>query len=73
MQANVGLFDRIVRIALGVLLIGMSLFGVIGLWGWLGLPLVASGVFRFCFLYKLLGRNTCGCCGDTCKTPDQPK
>ncbi|MFI8746076.1 DUF2892 domain-containing protein [Pseudomonas sp. NPDC077186] len=53
MQRNVGKFDRSLRIAAGLILIGPSLSGVIGL-----LPL-ASEIFRFCPAYPLLGVNTC--------------
>ncbi|MFI8609419.1 DUF2892 domain-containing protein [Pseudomonas sp. NPDC077649] len=59
MQRNVGNLDRSLRIAAGLILIGLSLSGVIGLWGWIGLLLLASGIFRFCPAYPLLGVNTC--------------
>ena len=36
MQANIGTIDRALRVIAGVLLIALSLFGVIGLWGWIG-------------------------------------
>jgi len=59
MKANVGGIDRILRVLLGVVLIALSLFGIIGPWGWLGLVPIATGLFRFCPLYPLLGLNTC--------------
>ncbi|ERI50869.1 DUF2892 domain-containing protein [Pseudomonas sp. AOB-7] len=59
MQRNVGNLDRSLRIAAGLILIGLSLSGVIGLWGWIGLLPLASGIFRFCPAYPLLGVNTC--------------
>mgnify|MGYP001627492169 CR=1 FL=1 len=59
MQRNVGHLDRSLRIAAGLILIGLSLSGVIGLWGWIGLLPLASGIFRFCPAYPLLGVNTC--------------
>ena len=43
MKANVGGIDRIARIALGIVLIALTLMGTIGPWGWLGVVLVASG------------------------------
>jgi len=60
MQANVGTIDRVLRILAGVVLIALTLTGTIGLWGWIGLVPLATGVFRFCPLYPLLGINTCG-------------
>ena len=59
MKANVGGIDRIARIALGFVLIALTLMGTIGPWGWLGVVLVATGVIRFCPLYPLLGLSTC--------------
>ncbi|MBP7914663.1 MAG: DUF2892 domain-containing protein [Vitreoscilla sp.] len=59
MKANVGGIDRIARIALGIVLIALTLMGTIGPWGWLGVVLVATGVIRFCPLYPLLGLSTC--------------
>lgn len=54
MQVNIGRLDRALRVVAGLLLIGLSLFGVIGWWGWLGLILVVTGIIRFCPSYWLL-------------------
>lgn len=59
MKANVGTIDRVLCILVGVLLIALSLTGIIGLWGWIGLVPLATGVVRFCPLYPLLGISTC--------------
>lgn len=59
MKANVGQIDRAARIALGALLIILSITGVIGVWGWIGIVAVLTGLFRFCPAYPLLGINTC--------------
>lgn len=59
MKANVGTIDRVLRILVGVLLIALTLTGTIGLWGWIGLLPLATGVLRFCPLYPLLGISTC--------------
>lgn len=72
MKGNVGTLDRALRIAAGLLLLGLTLAGVIGVWGWIGLLPLATGLFRFCPAYPLLGISTCGradsCCGkDSCK------
>lgn len=59
MKANIGTIDRSLRIIAGLLLIGLSLSGVIGVWGWIGLVPLATGIFRFCPVYTLLGIKTC--------------
>ncbi|QGZ31857.1 YgaP family membrane protein [Stutzerimonas stutzeri] len=59
MNANIGTLDRSLRIAVGLILIALSLFGVIGWWGWLGLLPLATGFFRFCPAYRLLGISSC--------------
>lgn len=59
MKMNVGGIDRVLRILLGLLLIGLTLAGVIGVWGWIGVLLLATGLLRTCPAYSLLGVNTC--------------
>ncbi|WP_416189397.1 DUF2892 domain-containing protein [Neisseria sp. CCUG17229] len=59
MKRNVGGIDRAIRIIVGLALIIAAATGAIGWWGWLGVLVLASGVFSFCGLYTLLGVNTC--------------
>lgn len=59
MQANVGGLDRIIRIIAGLALIGATLAGAIGVWGWIGVVPLATGLFSRCPAYKLIGLNTC--------------
>jgi hypothetical protein len=59
MECNVGGIDRTLRIAIGALLVVLAIMGVIGGWGWIGLLPIATGVFRFCPAYPLLGIKTC--------------
>lgn len=59
MTANVGTVDRAIRIAFGLALIGATLMGWIGVWGWLGVILIATGVFRFCPAYMPFGLSSC--------------
>ncbi len=59
MKSNVGGADKIARIVVGAVLIGMALTGVIGAWGWIGVLPLATGLFNFCPAYGLLGVNTC--------------
>lgn len=42
---NVGTIDRSIRIAAGVALIAATVLGYIGVWGWLGILPLASGLF----------------------------
>jgi hypothetical protein len=58
MKVNVGGIDRILRIVAGLALIGVALAGI-SAWGWIGLVFLATGIFRFCPFYPLLGMNTC--------------
>jgi ABC-type branched-subunit amino acid transport system permease subunit len=59
MTANVGGIDRILRIVAGLVLIALAATGVVGAWGYLGVIVLATGVFSFCGAYTLLGINTC--------------
>jgi len=58
MKCNVGTMDRAIRIIAGLVLIGLAATGTIGMWGWIGIVPVLTGVFRFCPAYPLLGINT---------------
>lgn len=59
MKTNEGGIDRILRIVAGLALIGLTLNGNIGVWGWLGVVPLATGLMGWCALYSLLGINTC--------------
>lgn len=59
MKANVGNIDRALRILTGAILIALTLAGSIGLWGWIGVVPILTGLFRFCPAYTLLGIRTC--------------
>ncbi|MDI5890921.1 DUF2892 domain-containing protein [Halomonas rhizosphaerae] len=58
MKSNVGGIDKIARIAVGAVLILLALTGTIGVWGWIGVVPLATGLFNFCPAWKLLGINT---------------
>mgnify|MGYP006278516301 FL=1 len=62
MKANVGGLDRIARVVAGVALIALSVSDVIGVWGYVGVVPLATGLFGFCPAYPLLGINTCAAC-----------
>jgi hypothetical protein len=55
---NVGKADRIIRIILGLLLIGNVFVGLTHPVGWIGLILIVTGVAGICPLYALLNINT---------------
>ena len=57
---NVGSTDRLIRVAVGLLLIAATVAGWIGLWGWIGLVPLATGLVRICPAYLPFGLNTCG-------------
>ena len=62
MKSNMCNMERIVRAVIGVVLIGATLSGVIGMWGWVGVVLLATAAFSFCPLYAMLGIDTCKAC-----------
>ncbi len=66
MNTNVGTVDRVLRVLVGLILITAAATGRIGVWGWIGVVPLATGLFRFCPAYTLLGMNTCG-------TPPKPR
>ena len=59
MKSNVGGIDRILRIVIGLVLIGLTVTGTIGVWGWLGIMPLATGAIGWCPPYAMLGWNTC--------------
>ena len=58
-KTNVGGIDRALRIVAGLVLIGLTLMGTIGPWGWIGVVLLATGLLSTCPLYSIVGLNTC--------------
>jgi NADH:ubiquinone oxidoreductase subunit 4 (subunit M) len=59
MKINVGGIDRILRIVAGLVLMALAATGIIGMWGWIGIMPLLTGIFKFCPAYTLLGMNTC--------------
>jgi hypothetical protein len=59
MNKNVGGIDRILRIVVGLALIGLTLTGVIGLWGWIGVVPLATAAIGWCPAYLPFGIKTC--------------
>ena len=59
MSLNVGSWDRVLRVVVGLVLIALAATGTVGWWGWLGVVPLATGLFGFCPAYTLLGIKTC--------------
>ncbi len=58
-KSNVGGIDRVVRIGAGLTLVALAATGVVGLWGWLGLVPMATGLSGWCPAYLPFGLSTC--------------
>jgi hypothetical protein len=59
MKLNVGGIDRIARIALGAVLVGLAATGNVGAWGWIGVVPLATGAIGWCPPYAIFGFSTC--------------
>lgn len=59
MKANVGTIDRVLRVIAGLVLMVLAATGTVGMWGYVGVVPLATGLFSVCPAYTLLGLNTC--------------
>ena len=59
MKPNVCGIDRFLRVMIGLALIGLTLSGMIGVWGWVGVVALVTGIVRFCPAYSIFGLETC--------------
>lgn len=59
MTQNIGNIERVIRIVGGLVVIALAATGTVGVWGWLGLVPLATGLTGWCPPYSLLGINTC--------------
>jgi Protein of unknown function (DUF2892) len=59
MKTNVGTIDRALRILAGIILITLAATQTIGVWGYIGIVPLLTGIFKFCPAYSLLGMSTC--------------
>lgn len=59
MKRNIGSLDRILRVVLGLVLIGLAATGKVGVWGWIGVVPLATAAIGWCPPYALFGWNTC--------------
>jgi hypothetical protein len=56
---NIGTLDRWLRIIIGAILIVLAATDVLGLWAYIGIIPLATGIIRWCPIYTLLGIQTC--------------
>jgi len=59
MKTNEGTLDRALRLVAGLALIGLAATGTVGLWGYIGVVPLLTGLVGFCPVYTILGINTC--------------
>jgi hypothetical protein len=60
MKMNVGSIDKILRIIAGIVLIALAYTGTLGVWAYIGVIPLVTGLVGWCPLYTLLGMNTKG-------------
>ena len=74
MSCNIGCRERSIRIVVGTVLVALAITHNVGVWGWLGLIPLGTGLMRYCPLYTILKKNGCcggrsGCCsGNSCES-----
>lgn len=59
MKSNVGGIDRVLRILVGLVLIGLAVTGTVGVWGYIGVVPLATGLIGWCPAYLPFGMSTC--------------
>ena len=59
MKVNEGGIDRGFRIIVGLALIGLTVVGKIGVWGWIGIVPLVTGLIGWCPAYSIFGIKTC--------------
>lgn len=59
MKTNEGTIDRALRVIAGLVLIGLAATGTVGVWGWIGVVPLLTGLFGFCPAYAIFGMSTC--------------
>lgn len=59
MKTNEGTIDRVLRVLAGIVLIALVMTGTVGVWGWIGIVPLVTGLLGWCPLYSVLGLSTC--------------
>jgi len=59
MKINEHTIDRALRVIAGLVLITLAATGTVGVWGWIGVLPLVTGVVGFCPGYAIFGVSTC--------------
>ena len=59
MKPNAGTIDRALRIIAGLVLIALAATGTVGVWGWIGIVPLLTGIVGVCPAYSIFGISTC--------------
>lgn len=59
MTCNEGGIDRGLRVIVGLGLVALAATHQVGLWGYIGVVPLLTGILGVCPAYSLLGLNTC--------------
>jgi hypothetical protein len=59
MKVNEGTIDRVLRVAVGLVLIGLAAAGTVGVWGYIGVVPLLTGLVGICPAYSIFGISTC--------------
>jgi len=57
-KKNVGKIDRVIRVVVGIILVGNVFYALHHPIGWLGVILIVTGIVGTCPLYSIIGINT---------------
>ena len=57
-KRNVGKIDRVIRVVVGIILVGNVFYALHHPIGWLGVILIVTGIVGTCPLYSIIGINT---------------
>lgn len=59
MKTNEGTIDRALRVIAGLALIALAATGTIGVWGYIGVAPLLTGIIGICPAYSIFGINSC--------------
>ncbi len=59
MKCNMGSVDRAIRVIAGLALVALAATGTVGVWGYIGVVPLLTGIVGFCPAYSIFGMNTC--------------
>jgi hypothetical protein len=62
MKRNIGTIERVVRIAVGLVILSLAFVGPQSPWAFLGAVPLLTGLIGWCPPYALLGISTCRNC-----------